>query len=214
MSQNRAAVQFYGAPERIRTSDPRFVVLCSREADYGTTPTLGIAHGSRPVIQSKPADESRRNHFVSAIEYRTNSYCLRRSQWEQAMPMLNCRPRLLRTRPPSARPFIGYSSDTERWVEQSEELLPLRRALVRSSGLGVHAFARRGRRAGLRWRAQRRAARAIAVATAAARHRRYVVPPRAPSPHRPRRRRQRAVARRAGERRLDQSDYRHHGSSA
>ena len=56
------------------------------------------------------------------------------------MPMLNCRPRLLRTRPPSARPFIGYSLDTERWVEQSEELLPLRRALVRSSGLGVHAL--------------------------------------------------------------------------
>ena len=32
--------------------------------------------------------------------------------------------------------FVG----SERWVEQSEELLPLCRALVRSSGLGVHAL--------------------------------------------------------------------------
>ena len=54
----------------------------------------------------------------------------------------------------------------------------------------------------------------IAVATAAARRWRYFVPPRAPSPLRLRRWRRRAIARRAGERRLDQSDSRRHESSA
>ena len=61
-----------------------------KEADYGTTPTLGIAHGSLPG-HSIETGGTRVDVITSCLRSRIEtSYPVRHSQWVEPTPMSNC----------------------------------------------------------------------------------------------------------------------------